>query len=158
MDMLVIIDNLLAVIWTLVFWQALRTIPLVFKVLGLEKVLPQKIHAIFKALFFCYFYIGMKESLSEENIIINKFISSFYYLYEHSIFVVRILAMVIPVLFTLKMLGVDLEKIKSWISSGDNSGRVGSSKPRKEGTGEFSKWTHLRPSYMHRIRILRSRR
>ena len=47
---------------------------------------------------------------------------------------------------------------KENISYGDNSGKIGSSKPRKEGTGEFSKWTHLRPSYMHRIRILRSRR
>ena len=37
----------------------------------------------------------------------------------------------VPVLFTLKMLGIDLEKIKSWLSSGDGRGRVSSSKPRR---------------------------
>jgi len=153
------INNLFELVLMLGFWQITCLVPIVLKITKLDSFIP-KLHPVFKfVLFFLVLCpLNPSQEISNEFSILNKLSICISSWYNYAFLITKIIMILVPVLFTLKMLGVDLEKIKSWISSGDNSGRVGSSKPRKEGTGEFSKWTHLRPSYMHRIRILRSRR
>ena len=142
------VDNLFKLVLILGFWQITCLVPVVLKITKLDSFIP-KLHPVFKfVLFFLVLCpLNPSQEISNEFSILNKLSICISSWYNYAFLITKIIIVLVPILFTLKMLGVDLEKIKSWFDSDENNRRKiggGSNKSMNFVGSSSDRWLYRR--------------